>query len=154
MLLGLRAREEGRVHGGIADMGGRAQARPAPLVAYACQRRQLAPRHQVEDELRIGRVHAQGQHLAPVTHPWPGGVGWYNPLLATRAVAPLFARTVALPLGKLLIGPGVMVVFAPQEPPENYTARAAVELILRPSELIANAEDLTQLKAFVAANPG
>ena len=24
--------------------------------------------------------------LAPVTHPWPGGVGWYNPILTTRFI--------------------------------------------------------------------
>lgn len=87
--------------------------------------------------------------LAPVTHPWRGGVGWYNPILATRILGPLFARTIALPLGEMLIGPGVRSVFAPQEPPADYVERAAVELVLRPSELIANAEDLTQLKAFV-----
>ena len=40
--------------------------------------------------------------LAPVTHPWPGGVGWYNPILTTPGIGTLFARTLALPLGKLL----------------------------------------------------
>ena len=81
--------------------------------------------------------------LAPVTHPWPGGVGWYNPLLTTPVIGPLFAHTLALPLGKLLVGPGVKAVFAPQEPPEDYRKRAAAEMMLRPSELIANAEDLS-----------
>ena len=89
--------------------------------------------------------------LAPVTHPWPGGVAWYNPILTARFVGPLFARTVALPLGELLIGPGVTAVFAPQAPPADYRERAAVELVLRPSELIANAEDINGLKAFVTA---
>jgi pimeloyl-ACP methyl ester carboxylesterase len=89
--------------------------------------------------------------LAPVTHPWPGGVGWYNPILTTRFIGPLFARTVALPLGELLIGPALDVVFAPQLPPAGFRERAAVELVLRPSELIANAEDLMALKAFVTA---
>ena len=42
-------------------------------------------------------------------------------------------------------------MFAPQQPPDDYRKRAAVELVLRPSELIANAEDLTALKAFVTA---
>ena len=89
--------------------------------------------------------------LAPVTHPWPGGVGWYNPILTTRFIGPLFARTVALPLGELLIGPALNVLFAPQQPPADFRQRAAVELVLRPAELIANAEDLTALKAFVTA---
>jgi pimeloyl-ACP methyl ester carboxylesterase len=89
--------------------------------------------------------------LAPVTHPWEGGVGWYNPILAARFIGPLFARTAALPLGRLLIGMGVGNAFDPQQPPADYLDRAAVELVLRPSALIAAAEDLTDLKAFVAA---
>jgi pimeloyl-ACP methyl ester carboxylesterase len=93
--------------------------------------------------------------LAPVTHPWQGGVGWYNPILTAPVIGALFANTIALPLGELLIGPGVTAVFAPQEPPADYRDRAAVELVLRPSELIANAEDLNGLKAFVAGQaPG
>ena len=42
-------------------------------------------------------------------------------------------------------------MFAPQQPPADYRERAAVELVLRPTELIANAEDLNGLKAFVTA---
>jgi pimeloyl-ACP methyl ester carboxylesterase len=89
--------------------------------------------------------------LAPVTHPWKGGVGWYNPILTTPIIGPLFARTIALPLGRLLTGPVVTSVFAPHEPPQDYAGRTAVELVLRPAELIANAEDLIQLKPFVSA---
>jgi pimeloyl-ACP methyl ester carboxylesterase len=89
--------------------------------------------------------------LAPVTHPWPGGVGWYNPILTTPILGPLFGRTVALLLGELLIGPAVNFVFAPKEPPADYRDRTALDLVLRPAELTANAEDLTALKAFVTA---
>jgi pimeloyl-ACP methyl ester carboxylesterase len=89
--------------------------------------------------------------LAPVTHPWKGGVGWYNPILTTPVIGPLFARTIALPIGKLMTGPVVTSVFAPHKPPQDYAERTAVELVLRPAELIANAEDLTELKPFVTA---
>ena len=89
--------------------------------------------------------------LAPVAYPWPGGVGWYNPIVANSVVGWVFARTLALPLGKLLLKPAVGVVFAPQLPPPDYVERAGAELILRPRELTANAEDLTGLKAFVTA---
>ena len=89
--------------------------------------------------------------LAPVTHPWPGGVGWYNPIVTLPVLGALFSHVVALPLGELLIGPGVQSVFAPQSPPADYIERAAVELVLRPHEFTANAEDLTGLKAFVTA---
>ncbi len=89
--------------------------------------------------------------LAPVAYPWPGGVGWYNPIVANSVVGWVFARTLALPIGKLLLKPGVGMVFAPQLPPPDYVERAGAELILRPRELTANAEDLTGLKAFVTA---
>jgi pimeloyl-ACP methyl ester carboxylesterase len=89
--------------------------------------------------------------LAPVTHRWPGGIGWYNPILTTPLIGPLFARTVALPLGMMLAESAVKVVFAPQTPPEDYARRSALEMLLRPSELIANAEDLGRLKEFVTA---
>jgi pimeloyl-ACP methyl ester carboxylesterase len=89
--------------------------------------------------------------LAPVTHPWPGGVAWYHPILTTRFVGPLFAHAIALPLGELLVAAGIRAVFAPQQPPADYRSRAAVDLVLRASELIANAEDITALKAFVTA---
>ena len=44
-----------------------------------------------------------------------------------------------------------MSVFAPQAMPTEYLDRAAVALLLRPVEIIANAEDVAGLKAFVTA---
>src|SRR5579871_611988 len=55
--------------------------------------------------------------LAPVTHPWPGGISWYNILASTPFVGRLFARACALPLGSLLIAGAVASVFEPQVPP-------------------------------------
>jgi pimeloyl-ACP methyl ester carboxylesterase len=54
-------------------------------------------------------------------------------------------------LGRLLLGPGVRRGFRPQRPPDEYIRRAGTDLILRPADLIANAEDLMQLKDFVTA---
>jgi pimeloyl-ACP methyl ester carboxylesterase len=34
--------------------------------------------------------------LAPVTHPWSGGLSWYNALLTTPVAGPLFAHALAL----------------------------------------------------------
>jgi pimeloyl-ACP methyl ester carboxylesterase len=89
--------------------------------------------------------------LAPVTHPWPGGVSWINNLVATPVIGPLVAHTVILPVGYFLIAPGIKAVFAPQSPPPDYGKRTGVEMILRPSEFIANAQDLVGLKEFVTA---
>ena len=89
--------------------------------------------------------------LAPVTHPWNGGVGWYNKLAAAPLVGRLFAHTLVLPLGLVLFARAAASTFAPQTPPPDYVRRAAGRLILRPPEFIANAQDLAALKAFVTA---
>jgi pimeloyl-ACP methyl ester carboxylesterase len=89
--------------------------------------------------------------VAPVTHPWVGGLAWYNALLTTPVLGPLFARTLALPLGVWLLDGAAESVFEPQAVPADYVRRAAIRLLLRPSRLIANAQDVAVLKAFVAA---
>jgi pimeloyl-ACP methyl ester carboxylesterase len=87
--------------------------------------------------------------LAPVTHPWPGGVGSFNEIVTTPVIGPLLAHTLVLPLGYFLISSGIQSVFSPQTPPPDYAARTAVNMILRPSEFVANAQDLVDLKAFI-----
>ena len=37
--------------------------------------------------------------LAPVSHPWPGGIAWYYHVAAAPVIGPLFAYTLALPVG-------------------------------------------------------
>ena len=66
-------------------------------------------------------------------------------------IGPLFARTVALPLGALLLDGGAASVFAPQAAPADYLRRAGVRLLLRPAEFVANAQDVAVLKDFVTA---
>ncbi len=89
--------------------------------------------------------------LAPVTHPWEGSIDWYNVVLSTPVIGRLFAHTVALPLSLLLLDGGVASVFAPQSAPADYVRRAAIRLLLRPAQFVANAQDIAALKAFVAA---
>lgn len=89
--------------------------------------------------------------LAPVTHPWDGGVGWYNKLAAAPLLGRVFAHTLVMPLGLILFARIITATFAPQAVPDDYVRRAAGRLVLRPPEFIANAQDLAALKAFVAA---
>ena len=89
--------------------------------------------------------------ISAVTHPWPGGIAWYYRLTSTPVIGSLFARTVALPLGLVLMDSASSGAFAPQQKPDDYVRRAAISLVLRPSEFIANACDVAGLKAFVTA---
>lgn len=88
--------------------------------------------------------------LAPVAYPWPGGVGRYNRLIATPVVGPLFAYTITLPLGLLLVDSGSRGAFLPQTMPDGFVRNTATPLLLRPREFIANARDLVTLKEAVA----
>jgi len=88
--------------------------------------------------------------LAPVTHPWRGGVGWYNKAVTTPVIGRLLAYTVTLPLGIFLTEPGARGVFLPQVMPEDYVKETATALLLRPREFLANAWDLVTLKPAVA----
>lgn len=83
--------------------------------------------------------------IAPATHPWPGGVHWYYRLAATPVLGPLFAWTVVLPAGEAWMGRSVEGVFAPQAVGPDYVREAAIPLVLRPSQFIANAEDCVML---------
>jgi pimeloyl-ACP methyl ester carboxylesterase len=89
--------------------------------------------------------------LAPVTHPWKGGLTWYNAILSTPVLGPIFAHTIAVPLALLLLERGIASVFTPQPPPADYVRRAAIRLLLRPAQFLANAQDIAALKPFVAA---
>ncbi|HET7889454.1 MAG TPA: alpha/beta hydrolase [Bradyrhizobium sp.] len=89
--------------------------------------------------------------LAPVTHPWQGGVGWYNALVTKPIIGPLLAYTITLPLGYFLLAPGARAVFLPQVMPDDFVVNSATPLLLRPREFLANARDLVRLKEAVRA---
>jgi pimeloyl-ACP methyl ester carboxylesterase len=88
--------------------------------------------------------------LAPVTHPWRGGVGRYNTAITTPVIGRLLAYTITLPLGLALADSGARNVFLPQTMPQGYVKNTATALLLRPREFLANARDLVTLKAAVA----
>jgi pimeloyl-ACP methyl ester carboxylesterase len=89
--------------------------------------------------------------LAPVTHRWNGGVAWYHNLGAAPVVGRLFAHTLALPTGVLMLNPGARGAFLPQPMPDNYVRATALALVLRPREFLANAWDMSTLKEAVVA---
>jgi pimeloyl-ACP methyl ester carboxylesterase len=89
--------------------------------------------------------------LAPVTHPWRGGISWYYRLGATPIVGRLLGHTLALPVGVMMLAGSVRKAFAPQPQPDDYVTQAAIALVLRPAQFLANAHDVAALKAGVAA---
>jgi len=89
--------------------------------------------------------------LAPVTHPWPGGVGTTNKIVTTPVLGPLLAHTLTLPIGLAVMTPAARAVFAPQPMPEDFIGASATPLLLRPREFLANAFDLVTLKEAVRA---
>jgi pimeloyl-ACP methyl ester carboxylesterase len=151
-------------HGWSARPGGAADASPARQAALIAQaldrigaRRFVLLGHSFGGTVAAAFALAYPDRvaglvlLAPVTHPWVGGLAWYNAILSTPVMGPLFARTVGLPLGALMLAGGAASVFAPEAVPAGYVRRAAIRLLLRPSELVANAQDVAVLKDFVTA---
>ena len=88
--------------------------------------------------------------VAPVTHPWPGGVTWYYTWTARPWFGPVFANTLAMPAGLALLDRAVASVFAPQSTPADYIERIGAPLVLRPQNFIANAQDVAHLDRFIA----
>ena len=84
--------------------------------------------------------------LAPASHPWPGGIDWRYTLAATPALGWLFRRLVVTPAGLIAMPAGVRSVFAPNRPPDGFSAATKLPLVLRPAHFLANAEDLVDLK--------
>ena len=89
--------------------------------------------------------------ISPASHPWPGGVAWYYTLAASRAFGPLFRRLIVLPAGLATMSAGVGAVFDPNPTPPDYIGRTRLPLVLRPRHFKANAEDVVDLAAHVAA---
>jgi pimeloyl-ACP methyl ester carboxylesterase len=92
---------------------------------------------------------AGGVLLAGGSHPWEGGVSWYNDLAGVPVLGGLFAHTLPLTLGRLLLDDGLADAFAPNTPPPEYLRRTGVELTLRPATFLANAEDVRRLSPFL-----
>jgi pimeloyl-ACP methyl ester carboxylesterase len=89
--------------------------------------------------------------LAPVSHPWPGGVGRSYTAAVTPGLGWLFRRLIVMPAGVIAIKAGVASVFAPGQPPADYVETTKLPLVLRAAHFLANAEDVVDLKPFVAA---
>ncbi len=89
--------------------------------------------------------------IAPVSHPWPGGVAWHYRFGAHPLFGPPFRRLVALPIGMVRMRAGVRAVFAPNPAPRDFVEATRLPLVLRPLHFRANCEDVARAEAAVAA---
>jgi pimeloyl-ACP methyl ester carboxylesterase len=89
--------------------------------------------------------------LAPVSHPWDTGIAQLYRLTTASVIGDLFARTIVLPVAYPFLDTFAAEVFAPQPLPPDYVRRSAASMVLRPSEFIANADDVAHLLEGVTA---
>lgn len=87
--------------------------------------------------------------LAPVSHPWPGGVDWYYDLTPVPVIGRLFSETLVLPFGLRRMRRGTAAVFAPNPAPDDFLEHTGVPLVLRPWHFRANATDISNLLDYV-----
>jgi pimeloyl-ACP methyl ester carboxylesterase len=88
--------------------------------------------------------------IAPVTHPWPGGITWYYHPGSWPVVDLLFSNTLPVAGFALTAKAGVDGVFAPQKAPDGYIDATHLPLMLRPANFRANAQDVAGLASHVA----
>ncbi|MEM8785267.1 MAG: alpha/beta hydrolase [Pseudomonadota bacterium] len=86
--------------------------------------------------------------LAPVSHPWPGGVSWHNDVGAAPIIGPIFRHTLVPVLGPRF-AKAQLKTGADGPLPEGYYEKARLDLLFRPAAFKANSEDLVHLKPFI-----
>jgi pimeloyl-ACP methyl ester carboxylesterase len=85
-----------------------------------------------------------------VSHPWPGGVTWYNHPGSWPVADIIFSNTLPVAGFSLTARSGVDAVFAPQPAPAGYIDATQLPLMLRPANFRANAQDMTGLAGHIA----
>jgi pimeloyl-ACP methyl ester carboxylesterase len=92
--------------------------------------------------------------LAPVSHPWPGGITWYYHVGNWPVIGWIFSQLLPVPGAAMTMQAGVDSVFTPQASPPGYIEATALHLMLRPANFMANAEDVAGLLAHVTERAG
>lgn len=151
-------------HGWSDRPGGDADAMPArqaELIAQALDRlsvsRAIIVAHSLAGAIALALALDHPEHvaslvlLAPVSHPWNTGIAQVFRLATASVIGDLFARTIVLPVAYPFIDKFAGEVFAPQPLPPDYIRQSGAAMVLRPSEFIANAEDVAHLLEGITA---
>lgn len=89
--------------------------------------------------------------LAPVSHDWGGGgEAWYNKYASNPVFGPAFTQLVPI-VGPSQVRNGITNVFSPKPAPDGYFENSGIGLLFRPSNFVANAKDVSGLRAELAA---
>jgi pimeloyl-ACP methyl ester carboxylesterase len=88
--------------------------------------------------------------LSGATHPWTTGVSWYNAACGLPILGPIFVNFLVVPLGAVLVEPGIIGTFRPNAVTPDYRARAGVDLLFRANNFANNAQGSRNLSAFNA----
>lgn len=88
--------------------------------------------------------------IAPVSHPWPGGVSWVYRLGATPVLGWIVSHLFVPNLGPFFVGRSLRRSFSPQDVPEDYAHSVGLSLVLRPKTFRDNACDIVQLDRYLA----
>jgi pimeloyl-ACP methyl ester carboxylesterase len=83
------------------------------------------------------------------TYPWPAPVDWVYKAGVKPIIGSFIGYFFFAPVGSVVLEENIKEVFWPGSPPENYE-NIPIELIFRPRQFFANAEDMVVLKPFLA----
>ncbi|WP_370338025.1 alpha/beta fold hydrolase [Parvularcula marina] len=83
--------------------------------------------------------------VAAVTHPWPGGVSWYNRVGINPLYGWLFRRTFIALYGRYGSPRGVARALRGSKNANRYFTRTRVPLTFRPRHFLYNNEDIVRL---------
>ncbi|WP_270730600.1 alpha/beta fold hydrolase [Shimia sp. Alg240-R146] len=89
--------------------------------------------------------------IAGATYPWEGGLSGFYARLADPWKGPVVARLISAWASEDYVAASIDGIFAPQDAPEGYAQYVGVPLILRPSSLIANAQQRHDLRPQLRA---
>lgn len=84
--------------------------------------------------------------IAPTSHPWRGDGHLYDRISQLPILGVLFRWTLVAPLGLIVAPINVREAFAPEPDLNDYAKNIGTNLVLRPGQFRANAEDLARLK--------
>ncbi len=87
--------------------------------------------------------------LSGASHPFPGGVALYRKIITFPVLGRLIGWTLIVPLADLLFSKAVASTFRPGDPVDNYAARCAIALHLRPNQMIPDAQDVSRLRGYL-----